>query len=1115
MFIASWNVRGLNQASKQNTIVNFVRVNKVRIFCLLETKMSTTTFENFINVRFNSWMSITNFDKINGGRMAIIWDPCFVDGTVLQVHKQHVHARFRCNTTQITFYATFVYALYTVVQRRELWEHISLLGTNILGPWVILGDFNCVGSPSERSGSAPPPPSGYAMKDLNDMKIQTNLDDAPSTGELFTWHRGAIWAKLDRVLVNSFWSTQNVTCRAHFFDMECEFDHVASLVTIGAENREGTKPFKFFNMWLKHEQFDGILKSVWGRNVAGTAQFRLARKLKLLKQPLKQLNKNEFSHITARAKEAKKEYKRIYQLALLSPQDDVLKNELSGAKRRALFFKEAEEAYLKQKAKVVHLIQADRGTRYFHSIVKKKQTQNTIASIKLEDGSLTNSLDQVATEFVSFFKGLFGTSVASQNFDPEVMASGKTIDTMLAANLISPITDLEIRQALFDIGSDKAPGPDGYSSAFFKANWNIVGEGVCEAVKEFFLSGTLLRQVNHTVVALIPKTKHSPTVSDFRPISCTNVTYKIITKILASRLGPCLSGIINPAQGAFVDGRLMSDNIFLAQELVRGYARKRVTPRCMIKIDLRKAYDTVSWDFLDRVLRHIGLPDLFVKWIMECVTTSSFSISINGVLHGWFEGKRGLRQGDPMSPMLFVICLEYFSRMLDIRTSVPTFCHHPLCSKQKISHLAYADDLMLFSKGNYASIKILVEALNDYGLVSGLTVNHDKSNIFLGGNVANQLAYILQMVDFQQGSFPVKYLGIPLAPLKISVAQFAPLLDTVTDYINAWNTKTLSYAGRVELIRSVMQGVQSFWLGIFPAPKAILDRITGICRIFLWGGKHTKVAWDDVCLPIDEGGLGLKNTKVWNNALLSRTLWNIHSKKDSLWVKWVNGVYLHGRDVWTFVPHNRDSLLMKRFALIRDLIVSKFSSINEALVYLGKITIDGRLSSSKVYDLLRIKGTPHPWMSFIWKSYIPPKFSFIAWLAFRNRLATYDNLEYLDVINVCPFCKGEPETVSHLYFECIITGQVWTRIKAWLGITRQMTTLRSAVKWIKKEHNGAHIKAKAVRITFCFTIYWMWRTRNSICFEAAKVKVEDIIHHIKYMVYKVLFSIYPYHMITF
>ncbi|CAH9071538.1 unnamed protein product [Cuscuta epithymum] len=1113
MFIASWNIRGLNQASKQNSILNFIRLNKVRVFCLLETKLSSSTFENFMRFRLPNWMSITNFDKIGGGRMAIIWDSAFVDGVIMEVDKQHIHARFTCRVTQLSFYVTFIYALYTVLERRDLWKHVHGLGTNTLAPWVVLGDFNCVCDPCERRGSAPP--SAYLMKDLNELRLCSNLNDAPSTGEFFTWHRGSIWAKLDRVLINPLWSAQSVTCQAHFVEMEPGFDHVASLVRIGQIQNLGSKPFKFFNMWLKHKNFKDILGRVWLRNVVGTAQFRLARKLKLLKQPLKQLNKEEFSHISARAKESKKEYKRIYQLALMSPSDDALKQELLEAKNRSIFLKDAEETYLRQKAKATHLLQTDRCTKYFHSIVKKKNAKNFIAALKLEDGSLTQSMGQVATEFVTFFKGLFGTYVPSDGYDRHVIHSGATLDHTQVERLIRPITNLEIKQALFDIGNDKAPGPDGYSSAFFKSNWSLVGEDLCEAVGEFFASGNMLRQVNHTIIALIPKTNHSPTVSDFRPISCTNVTYKVITKILASRLGPLLPTIIHPAQGAFVDGRLMADNIFLAQELVKGYTRKRCSPRCMIKVDLRKAYDTVSWEFLENVLKDIGIPTLFVNWIMECVTTSSFSISINGVLHGWFEGKRGLRQGDPMSPLLFVICLEYFSRMIDLRTMGPNFKYHPLCSKLKISHLAYADDLVLFSKGDCRSIKILAETLEDYGMVSGLMVNHDKSNIFLGGNVANALPQILDLVDFQQGSFPVRYLGIPLAPLKISVAQFSPLIDTVTDYINAWNTKTLSYAGKLELIRSVMQGVQSFWLGIFPVPRTIIDRIVALCRIFLWGGKYAKVAWEDVCLPKEEGGLGIKNARVWNDALLSRTLWNIHKKQDTLWVRWVHGVYLHGRDVWTFAPHNRDSQLMKRIALIRDSIVSKFSSLAMAISFIQKNSLNGRIITGKVYDLLRVRANPRMWMSFIWKSYIPPKFSFIMWLALRNRLPTYDNLGFLDVINICHFCKGGPETVPHLFFDCMVTGKVWEMVKQWLGLRRQMTTLRSAVKWIKEEHNGANIKAKAIRISFCYTVYWTWRTRNAVIFEGAKAKVDDMVSQIKYMVYKLLYSIYPVHMINF
>ncbi len=174
-----------------------------------------------------------------------------------------------------------------------------------------------------------------------------------------------------------------------------------------------------------------------------------------------------------------------------------------------------------------------------------------------------------------------------------------------------------------------------------------------------------------------------------------------------------------------------------------------------------------------------------------------------------------------------------------------------------------------------------------------------------------------------------------------------------------------------------------------------------------------------------------------------------------------------------------------------------------------------KLCSSKVYDLIRVKGTKQVWMPFIWKAYIPPKFSFIAWLAFRNRLATYDNLSRLDVINTCPFCKGEPKTVPHLFFGCKFTGTVWSKLRAWIGMPREMSTLESSVKWIRKDHAGVGIKAKALRIAFIYTIYWLWRVRNATRFDDKKTHEEDVFARIQYMVYKILYSIYPHELITF
>lgn len=165
---------------------------------------------------------------------------------------------------------------------------------------------------------------------------------------------------------------------------------------------------------------------------------------------------------------------------------------------------------------------------------------------------------------------------------------------------------------MFNIGDDKTPGPDGYTSTFYKKSWDIVGKDVTKAVKEFFRTRKLLKRINTTVVPLIPKTSSNPKVGHYRPISCCNVIYKLIAKIISKRIGPMLPKLVNQAQSAFIPGRNIMDNVFLAQELLKDYMVKRSTPRCAVKIDLRKAYDTINWDFLRTVM--IGLNFHLSSW---------------------------------------------------------------------------------------------------------------------------------------------------------------------------------------------------------------------------------------------------------------------------------------------------------------------------------------------------------------------------------------------------------------------------------------------------------------------------------------------------------------------
>ncbi|CAN1241083.1 Transposon TX1 uncharacterized 149 kDa protein [Linum perenne] len=476
-------------------------------------------------------------------------------------------------------------------------------------------------------------------------------------------------------------------------------------------------------MWCSHPSYTSIVQSIWSASVYGSPLIRICKKLQLLKGELKKLNRREYSDISKRVLEAESAMTNAQMNALHNPTPSAFKDSDSATANWTNLCS-AEESFYRQKARVHWITEGDKNTGYFHKSMKARHARNLISAIKKNDGSLCTSVDQISSEAIDFYKRLLGTE------DQE--APGQTVEyfqdlfpqrvsSVDSQRLIEPVSSKEIQTALFSLGADKSPGPDGFTVQFYKTSWETIGQEIILAVQSFFDKGELPHQVNATTLTLIPKVLNADEFKNFRPISCCNVLYKCITKVIATRIGRILPWIISPSQSAFIKGRLISDNILLAHELVNSYHKKQVSPRCVVKIDLTKAFDSVCWTALLNVMAALGFPSKLINWIRVCLSTARFSVNINGGSCGYFEAKRGVRQGDPLSPIMFVIIMEVLHALLArVGDLLP---YHPRCKKLRIRHVCFADDLLLFTNGSVQGISVIFQILHSFYKLTGLKVN--------------------------------------------------------------------------------------------------------------------------------------------------------------------------------------------------------------------------------------------------------------------------------------------------------------------------------------------------------------------------------------------------------
>ncbi|XP_074292582.1 uncharacterized protein LOC141619463 [Silene latifolia] len=479
------------------------------------------------------------------------------------------------------------------------------------------------------------------------------------------------YSRLDRFMVNQAWIDMFPDMMAHFYP-EGLLDHNPCIVSDIKLGGRKNASFKYFNMWSSAPSFSCIVNNDWRKSYNGTKMFCIVKKLKSLKGALKSLNRESYSDIENKASMVVQQLDSIQQQLMNDPASlELLSQEMELLARA----------------------------------IKKRCIRNKVIQIEYQNGVLCKDSQSIQQAFLAYYQSLLGSRKTTTAVRNDVLGEGNHCTEEHAVILSKQVTNEEIKQVVFSISNDKAPGPDGYTSKFFKDSWDIVGPDICVAVTEFFMTGQLLTQINATNITLIPKCERPTSVKYFRPIACCNMLYKIISKLLCNRLSFVLPGLIHDNQGAIIKGRSIIEN----------------------------AYDTVEWDFVEQMFHGLNFPTHFTQLVMVCVKATAFTLSLNGSNFGYFKGQRGLRQGDPISPLIFTMCMEYLTRLIKFATEKWPFQYHLLCKSLKLTHLMFADDLLLFCKGNAHSVMLLMRAFSSFSEATGLNTNNTKSEIFFNG----------------------------------------------------------------------------------------------------------------------------------------------------------------------------------------------------------------------------------------------------------------------------------------------------------------------------------------------------------------------------------------------
>ncbi|XP_057790730.1 uncharacterized protein LOC131007831 [Salvia miltiorrhiza] len=609
-------------------------------------------------------------------------------------------------------------------------------------------------------------------------------------------------------------------------------------------------------------------------------------------------------------------------------------------------------------------------------------------------------------------------------------------------------------------------------------------------LQEFFRNGKIPRGGNSSFIVLIPKTNDATSLNDFRPISLISSLYKIVAKILAGRISEVIASIISESQSAFVRDRFILDGVVILNEVI-SEAKKTGEGRLIFKIDFAKAFDSVEWDFVDVMLQQFNFAPTWRKWIRGCLSSASANVLVNGSPSGEFDLERGLRQGDPLSPFLFLIVAEGLHALIE-----------------------------------GATVRGLIQPAE---FMSGLAVNFNKSSLMGVGVEEAQLERLALDLNCKVGSFPFKYLGIKVGGRLKSVVDWSYIVEKVRKKIDGWKNRKLSLAGRVTLVKAwvwrYLAGSETLWARVM---RSIYGEIQwGADGLSLKGGGRSRGGWwpmvvskgreswflDNIERRVGDGS----NTKFWTDKWAGKTplkfvfprlFYLCEDKEASIKEagKWVNGEWVW-EVKWRRDLFDRESVAVNNlFAAIADVKICAGGGVDR---WTWRAAKEGAFTTRTAYLLIKnarsVDGPTIANKDLLANVWSPPaafKTKVFSWRALRRRLPTCANLIKknvpLEIVETsCNACFHPSETEDHVLLQCPKAQAVWDRIQNWLGCQsarhHDITVHFNSFSFLGK---GKKIRNLLKALWMC-TCWSIWKQRNSSRFEGKVQSVDSLVSEVK------------------